>query len=76
MSENIPGLSPLDTAPFSDAFLAMVPALVGAFGLRSRVEGDRETSEPYEGTGGEPSPRTMHEHLARVTMRRHESRTR
>ena len=41
MSENFPGLSPLDTAPFSDAFPAMVPALVAALGPCEA--GSRET---------------------------------
>ncbi len=43
----------LDAAPFSDAFLAMVPALIialiAAFGLRGNIEGNKQSEQIQEG---------------------------
>ena len=43
----------LDAAPFSDAFLAMVPALIialiAAFGLRGNIEGNKQSAQIQEG---------------------------
>ena len=43
----------LDAAPFSDAFLAMVPALIialiAAFGLRGNIEGNKQTERIQDG---------------------------
>ena len=43
----------LDAAPFSDAFLAMVPALIIAliagFGLRGNIEGNKQTERIQDG---------------------------